>query len=177
MTVPSWNWENGAPALWALLAGGVGGWVSTWWKNREDRNRQQVEHEHARRLAETKAEVDTAAAVRADRVTLYLELMDVTARLHEGMRMLNLSCLGRWAPGFDERTQRLKDAADDHAAARRDLWALLPRVNLIAGSKIRETFLALNDLTEELAVAASPLCGGGTWDDDVDGKERDALRA
>lgn len=165
-----------AAVLGPVIAGGIGGWISTLLTTRAARRRQRNDHEHARRLAAMQAEVDTAAALRTERLTLYSDLMEVMARLHNSARDLSLACLGRWAPKFDERRRRLEEVTEGYATARRDLWELLPRINLIAGAPIRESFLAVNNLMDELALSAFPLCGGGSWDEDEDNTEREAVR-
>lgn len=181
MIVWSWLAEHAGVIFTTVSAGGIGGLVSTvagsYLSDRAARGRQESDHQHARNLARANAEVNTAAAVRADRVELYLELMGVIAPVHDSLRMINLACLGSWAPGDPtRRTKWLEEQTGIFIEARQHLWSLLPRMMLLAGSEVRESYRLLLDLVTEELPSVSPAFCGDRWEDDVDGSQRSKFR-
>lgn len=160
--------------LGSFVAGGAGGWVGVLLTNRAAGRRQKSDHEHAVRLAEERIEVETTAALRAERTVLYLELMEVIAPLHNGLIQVSLLCNPR-AELTEKRVAALDEKTTAFVAARKELDAMRPRILLVAGPTIREYYGTLCQMTgpslwHELELV--PFEKGQGWNGDVDGEDR-----
>lgn len=159
-----------------IVAGGVGGWISTFFTNRAANKRQQSDHAHARRLAKDRIAVDAAGALRTQRVELYLELMEVSTRLQNDLQWLAYACATQRAPVDDKRAARLESATKNFTTTRDDLLALRPRILLIAGPDVREACLVMSNLVDaELPQTDLNAMTYGGWSYDDEGEERRAV--
>lgn len=162
--------------LGAVIAGSAGGWVSTLLTNRAAKMRQRSDHDHTRHLAEERIAVETAAALRTQRVELYLTIMEVSARLRNDLQRLGNACRNSRVQVNDERAQHLESATAAFTTTRDDLFALIPRITLIAGPEVREESLAMcNLVSSELPQTEINSMVMGAWSYDEDGTERRAV--